>query len=557
MNKIIKKPISKRLLFLISFICDIISIVILMLKLFYPYNRWIAFSIYGLSFVPIILLLKKKRAGTNYFKKHSFEILWILGSLTVLWIIVSLFPIDRFDTLTANKDELEDKIDQEIIILEKYTDKLEESEQIFAAEIKNIDLKSLSFERKQMIKEKWAVYMSYFIAIDKILDDNKYFYQIDVTRYKELNEKSFVLAYTSFVTLYSSAIQTLNNTKDISFIDSLLNEEDYYFEIPAESYTRLKTMVANPTNFVQTTAGMAYLNTIEQKNLIDLKQKAKQRYEELAVFSKDNLKHRFDAGLYFFEKNVFVTWFPVQKSVSIFMGDTKIPVRYESLVTQEDINKVKQLLEPGDVFLERRNWYLSNVGLPGFWKHTAIYVSNLTIIDDYFKEITDTTSLTGNMPVSKFIKKYHPKLYETLSDGNLRTLEAESEGVISFTADYSLAADYIAVLRPKLSKKQKLEGLLYVFKQYEKPYDFNFDFLTDNEIVCSELMYKAYPQLNYELKEISGRLVLSSNHIAEDFTLTYGTPNQKMDLIYFIDADEFSKKAIIGDLDGFSKTYER
>jgi hypothetical protein len=58
----------------------------------------------------------------------------------------------------------------------------------------------------------------------------------------------------------------------------------------------------------------------------------------------------------------FNAWLPIQTGVSEWMGDTKVYRVKESLITDEQIASLK--LEPGDIMLERRDWYLSNIGCP-------------------------------------------------------------------------------------------------------------------------------------------------------------------------------------------------
>ena len=67
-------------------------------------------------------------------------------------------------------------------------------------------------------------------------------------------------------------------------------------------------------------------------------------------------------------------WFPLQQGVSTWMGDTRVRRGEGALVSAEQIARLPERLLPGDVLLERREWYLSNLGLPGFWTHAALYV---------------------------------------------------------------------------------------------------------------------------------------------------------------------------------------
>ena len=67
-------------------------------------------------------------------------------------------------------------------------------------------------------------------------------------------------------------------------------------------------------------------------------------------------------------------WLPIQAGVSEWMGDTKVYRVNQSLVSEGQIEALKTKLQPGDVLLERREWFLSNIGLPGFWPHAALYI---------------------------------------------------------------------------------------------------------------------------------------------------------------------------------------
>ena len=67
-------------------------------------------------------------------------------------------------------------------------------------------------------------------------------------------------------------------------------------------------------------------------------------------------------------------WYPVQKGAAEALGDTRVRRIGNYLIDQPLREKVDALLMPGDVLIARKNWYLSNLGLPGFWPHAILYL---------------------------------------------------------------------------------------------------------------------------------------------------------------------------------------
>ncbi len=106
-------------------------------------------------------------------------------------------------------------------------------------------------------------------------------------------------------------------------------------------------------------------------------------------------------------------------------------------------------------------------------------------------------------------------------------------------------------------------AVLRAFHYSGRPYDFNFDFLTDSALVCSELIFKSYEAskstkgLSFPLNEIMGRKITSPNDMVRQFDKNYGTFGQQLDFILFLDGKEAKKTAVISDLATFRKSWRR
>ncbi len=204
--------------------------------------------------------------------------------------------------------------------------------------------------------------------------------------------------------------------------------------------------------------------------------------------------------------------------------------------------------------LQRRNWHLSNVGIPGFWTHSAIYTGSITEMDQYF---ASEFPFEGYGSISVYLKDKFPDVYSQYqvndNKGNKNSvIEAIEPGIVLQTLEHSARADFVATLRPRLSKRDKMLALIKSFSHFGKPYDYNFDFDTRDALVCSELIYDAYfeklPEkegLHFETSIVNGRKIVSPLDIAIKFKDEYGTNRAEFEFVYFLEGSEEKQSAFV------------
>jgi len=67
------------------------------------------------------------------------------------------------------------------------------------------------------------------------------------------------------------------------------------------------------------------------------------------------------------------------------MAHIYLKKRTHGLITDENVKKIEKLLEPGDIILTRGNWAATNLNIPGFWKHMAMYIGTGKYLKEQLK----------------------------------------------------------------------------------------------------------------------------------------------------------------------------
>ena len=245
---------------------------------------------------------------------------------------------------------------------------------------------------------------------------------------------------------------------------------------------------------------------------------------------------------------------PVQTGRVIFSNwasDMRLKDRpaHQGLISHEQVEGLRKELRPGDILIERRNWYLTNCVLPGYWPHAALYLGS----PEELLELGVAMDPRAAPHMADFQGQ------NELGD-DFAVLEAIGEGVIFTSLERSVGeADAVAVLRPNLSDEDLREALSRALSHRGKEYDFDFDFETTDRLVCTELIFRAYDGL---LRIPEMRLIMGKPRIsASDYVRMWADGRQsdapQLELVRFLDFDEPNGVAVEADAETLVETLER
>ena len=173
-------------------------------------------------------------------------------------------------------------------------------------------------------------------------------------------------------------------------------------------------------------------------------------------------------------------------------------------VTNEVRDEMAAFLQPGDIIITRHAKALTNLFIPGFWPHSALYIGRRD-------------------QVSGMNIGIEPRV-DALWQDDICVIEARKDGVRLRPLIDTLSVDKYVVLRPQTDKDVIEQAIGRALLHQGKLYNFDFDFFSSDRVVCTEVIYRAYDGLGgirFPLSERAGRKTLSAEDLL-DFGIDTG-----------------------------------
>ena len=310
----------------------------------------------------------------------------------------------------------------------------------------------------------------------------------DVGQPSDATIAEFLVAYAATVVLVDAA-RTLRDLfgKD-AIVRRKLNEDLSRYGIPAKSFDAVQMSLTDLANARGIKQGNAFFD--EHLDAIHSLADSDERFEKvLAVIdhigeqsrvghrryikarAKDRARHALDKVVYAgFAKAIY----RIQEWGSCIIGGITTVQTHVPLLPSEIRDQLREIIQPGDVFVTRKEHAATNYFLPGYWPHAAFYIGGNDVI------------------------------------------EALKDGVRHRDLGSPFSNDAVALIRPKLNSSIVDEAIARARTHLGKPYDFDFDFTRSDRLVCTEVVYRSYEGLGgvaFELTRRAGRETLAAEDL--------------------------------------------
>lgn len=202
----------------------------------------------------------------------------------------------------------------------------------------------------------------------------------------------------------------------------------------------------------------------------------------------------------------------------VFMRVSRFKSPRAHLIHFSDSQKemVCEMLEPGDILVSYTSGYASSIFIPGVFKHAMVYVGS---VED--RQRIGLSSSRVKLPGGASAQRERTKNFQEDKTREMlpaNVIEAVGEGVKFSNLNHLLDThiNRLAVIRPRLTGRQRILYLSRVFSYLGQDYDFEFDFADASRQVCTELVYRALngvDGIEFDLSYHAGRLAMTADNM--------------------------------------------
>ncbi len=463
-------------------------------------------------------------------------------------LLADMNATDRNATLARDYTRLEELI-REMDIIRDEAGKLSKEIDARTGHQESIEY---SPEESQAIRRRFISYMGYRRNLLQLARMHIGFKKIKV---EEQRQRSFLIGYCAASVALEAGLEFVNKYRDNKPARAKLNEEEpdllaagqfevVYHSVTDQHHLRLYREYGG----IYEKLRAEVTDDLSGMDLNWLDKRIRRGQRALETIRLNPVRAWFSRIGRRLQRDVKSPAFEAQKLIAEFMGDTRIVNREPLVSMHQVVSEIQPKLQPGDIIIARRNWYLSNAFLPGFWPHCALYVGTQAELQRAGVQYESLYRPARNAHKEKEKETGH----------RLVIIEALSEGVVFTSAGKSLHADYVAVLRPNLTPTQLQKVIENAFSYHKREYDFAFDFADESKLVCSELLHYSFAGAHqFPTDTVLGKKVVTPLGIVKQFADQPVDADGPLKFILFYDARPGQRRAQPSTAEALRKSIRR